>query len=133
MLCPKCGTENTNQTELCTNCNESLLSKSQIATSDKSLEPESEQTDQIKTRIHDDSKEIEKELNNSLDREKPVVSIGLNIAVIVGTIIFPIIGIAMGYTYYRKDHPDAKRAGKNWLILGIIIFLANILLVNSMK
>ena len=54
-------------------------------------------------------------------------------AIIVGTIIFPIIGIAMGYTYYRKYHPDAKKAGKNWLILGTIILLFNILLVNSMK
>lgn len=65
--------------------------------------------------------------------EKPAVSAGLNIVIIVGTIIFPIVGIAMGYTYYRKDHPDMKAAGKRWLMLGIIIFLVNILLVSIMR
>ncbi|SNX59964.1 hypothetical protein SAMN06296273_1415 [Nitrosomonas ureae] len=65
--------------------------------------------------------------------EKPAVSAGLNIAIIVGTIIFPIVGIAMGYTYYRRDHPDMKTAGKNWLILGIIMFLVNILFVSVMR
>ena len=65
--------------------------------------------------------------------EKPAVSTGLNIAIIVGTIIFPIVGIAMGYAYYRRGHPDMKTAGKNWLILGIIMFLVNILLVSVMK
>ncbi|ALQ50002.1 hypothetical protein SAMN05421510_11044 [Nitrosomonas ureae] len=65
--------------------------------------------------------------------EKPAVSTGLNIAIIVGTIIFPIVGIAMGYTYYRRDHPDLKTAGKNWLILGIIMFLVNILFVSVMR
>ncbi|SOD16728.1 hypothetical protein SAMN06297164_0718 [Nitrosomonas ureae] len=65
--------------------------------------------------------------------EKPAVSTGLNIAIIVGTIIFPIVGIAMGYTYYRRDHPDMKTAGKNWLILGIIMFLVNILFVSVMR
>ncbi|WP_293008445.1 hypothetical protein [Nitrosomonas sp.] len=65
--------------------------------------------------------------------EKPAVSAGLNIVIIVGTIIFPIVGIATGYTYYRKDHPDMKTAGKRWLMLGIIIFLVNILLVSIMR
>jgi len=65
--------------------------------------------------------------------ERPAVSAGLKVVIIVGTIIFPIVGIAMGYTYYRKDHPDMKTAGKNWLILGIIMFFVNILLVNIMR
>lgn len=161
MLCPKCGTENTNHTELCINCNENLLNKSQTNTEnqqkkseinenmsalsiearnqseftaiDKILESGSERADQTETKIYDDLKATEKESDNSLDSEKPVVSTGLNLTIIIGTIILPIIGIAMGYTYFRKDHPDAKKAGRNWLILGIIMFLANILLVNSMK
>ncbi|SEG09813.1 hypothetical protein [Nitrosomonas ureae] len=72
-------------------------------------------------------------MNEKKVNEKPAVSVGLNIAIIVGTIIFPIVGIAMGYAYYRRDHPDMKTAGKNWLILGIIIFLVNILLVYVMR
>lgn len=77
-------------------------------------------------------KTTEKKIDESLN-EKPVVSMGLNIAIIIGTILFPVIGIAMGYTYYRKAHPGAKKAGRNWLILGVIMFLGHIMLVNSMK
>jgi hypothetical protein len=77
-------------------------------------------------------KTTEKKIDESLN-ERPVVSMGLNIAIIMGTILFPVIGVAMGYTYYRKDHPSAKKAGRNWLILGIVMFLVHIMLVNSMK
>jgi|CXWL01.1.fsa_nt_gi hypothetical protein len=159
MICPNCETENTNEAEFCINCNKSLLNKSRTNTDtnqqkfeinestlstegrdqsefsaiDKTSISGNEPADQIKTKVHDHLKATEKESDHSPESEKPVVSSGLNIAIIIGTIIFPIIGIAMGYTYYRKNHPDAKKAGKNWLILGIIIFLANILLVNSIK
>lgn len=64
------------------------------------------------------------------DNEKPPISIGFNIVIIIATLIFPLIGIAMGFTYYRKDHPEEKKAGKRWLILGIVILLLNILLIN---
>ena len=78
-------------------------------------------------------KPTEKKTDNSLGNEKTRVSAGLNITIIFGTVIFPVIGIAMGYTYYKKNSSDAKKAGKNWLILGVIMFLLNILLVSSMK
>ena len=65
--------------------------------------------------------------------EKPAVSAGINLAIIIGTILFPLIGIAMGFTYIRKDDPAAKKAGRNWLILGVLMFIANIVLVSTMK
>ncbi|MBX3616188.1 hypothetical protein [Nitrosomonas sp.] len=70
--------------------------------------------------------------NNTItsNNEKPAVSIGFNMIIIIATLIFPVIGIAMGFTYYRKNHPDEKRAGKRWLILGIIMLLLNILFIN---
>lgn len=75
----------------------------------------------------------DKKNENISDNEKPVVSSGQNIAIIIGTILFPVIGVAMGYTFYKKDNPAAKKAGRNWLILGIIMFIVNISVVSTMK
>ena len=75
----------------------------------------------------------EKENETSSPHEKPAVSAGINLAIIVGTILFPLIGIAMGFTYFRKDDPAAKKAGRNWLILGVLMFIVNIVLVSTMK
>ncbi|MXS84041.1 hypothetical protein [Nitrosomonas oligotropha] len=76
---------------------------------------------------------IDEKNENASDNEKPVVSSGQNIAIIIGTILFPVIGIAMGYTFYRKDNPAAKKAGRNWLILGILMFIISVSLVSAMK
>lgn len=75
----------------------------------------------------------EKENEIPSPQEKPAVSAGVNLAVIIGTILFPVIGIAMGFTYFRKDSPAAKKAGRNWLILGVLMFIVNIVLVSTMK
>ncbi|MBP6074886.1 MAG: hypothetical protein KA520_00740 [Nitrosomonas sp.] len=92
-----------------------------------------EQIDQRETKTPDVLKITEKKTDHATADEKPVVSMALNIAIILGTIIFPVVGVAMGYTYLKKDHPDAKKAGRNWLILGFVMILVNILLVNSIK
>ena len=76
---------------------------------------------------------IDEKNENALNNENPVVSGGQNIAIIIGTILFPVIGIAMGYTFYRKDNPVAKKAGRNWLLLGILMFIVNISVVSTMK
>ena len=76
---------------------------------------------------------IDEKNENASDNEKPVVSSGQNIAIIIGTILFPVIGIAMGYTFYRKDNPAAKKAGRNWLILGILMFIISVSLVSAKK
>ena len=57
---------------------------------------------------------IDEKNENISDNKKPVVSSGQNIAIIIGTILFPVIGVAMGYTFYKKDNPAAKKAGRNW-------------------
>lgn len=71
--------------------------------------------------------------DNDENKDKPIVSTILNISVIVGTILFPLVGILMGFAFYRKDHPDAKRAGKTWMILGAIMVAVNIYFVMSMR
>jgi len=38
----------------------------------------------------------------------------------------------VGFTYLRKEHPEAKKAGKNWLILGGIMIVVNIILIKGM-
>lgn len=75
----------------------------------------------------------EKENEISSPHEKPAISTGVNLAIIIGTILFPLIGIAMGFTYFRKDDPVATKAGRNWLILGVLMFIVNIALVSTMK
>ena len=132
MLCPKCGTENTDQAESCSHCHESLLNKRK-ANADMNQHKNNEQIDQRETKTPDVLKITEKKTDHATADEKPVVSMALNIAIILGTIIFPVVGVAMGYTYLKKDHPDAKKAGRNWLILGFVMILVNILLVNSIK
>ncbi|MEK7778999.1 MAG: hypothetical protein AAB293_02895 [Pseudomonadota bacterium] len=67
------------------------------------------------------------------NKDKPIVSTTLNIGVIIGTIIFPLVGLLMGFSYYRKDHPDAKKAGKIWMILGGIMVALNIYFLMSMR
>lgn len=132
MLCPKCGTENTDQAESCSHCHENLLNERQ-ANVDTNQRKNNEQIDQKETKTSDALSVTGKETDHVIANEKPVVSMGLNIAIILSTIIFPVVGVAMGYTYLKKDHPDAKKAGKNWLILGLVMILVNILLVNSIK
>ena len=131
MLCPKCATENTIHAAFCINCHEHFVSMSET-TSDKDLQ-NSKRTDLSETPIPNIERVTEETSRHSRIHEKPAVPTGLNIAVIVGTIIFPIIGIAMGYTYMRKDHPDAKKVGRNWLMLGVIMFVTTIILVNLSK
>jgi hypothetical protein len=132
MFCPECGTENTDQAKFCINCHQDLLNKPPVD-SDIHQRQNDERLIQSKPKTPQILKVSEKNSTHSSDTEKPVVSTGLNIGIIIGTIIFPVIGIAMGYTYFRKDHPDAKKAGKNWLILGLVMILVNILLINLRK
>lgn len=87
---------------------------------------------QIEPKVHDPL-QMNRESRHDSDSGKPMVSVGLHIAIIISTIIIPIIGIAMGYTYYRKGNSEARTAGKKWLILGLIMFLLNVLLVSSMR
>ncbi|MCB1986611.1 MAG: zinc-ribbon domain-containing protein [Burkholderiales bacterium] len=147
MLCPKCGTENTEQADFCTHCAEPLKAvnvqyenvASQQAEGSRETGSDTvtvSRNEEYDASISDESQSRPPRLTNidfqseKQASEKPAVSPGLNIGIIIGTLIFPIIGIAMGFTYMRKPHPDAKKAGKTWLILGAIMLLINILIVS---
>ncbi len=93
MLCPKCATENTIHAAFCINCHEHFVSMSET-TSDKDLQ-NSKRIDLSETPIPNIERLTEETSRHSRIHEKPAVSTGLNISIIFGTIIFPIIGIAM--------------------------------------
>ncbi len=142
MLCPECGTENADQAEFCVKCNYDLHLEEQ---------PDSqENTDdaQVASTTNDQSVKVEDNQVAASGRrpritdidlqpddagDKPVVSAGFNIAIIIGTLILPIIGVIVGFTYLRKEHPDARKAGKIWLMLGAFMIIVNILLISSMN
>lgn len=157
MLCPKCGTENTEQADFCTHCAEPLKTvdvqtaqsgaDAGVVQQENNATQQSEETRETVNNRVTASRGQESEASmgdetviqpqpriTNLDfqsdkaKEKPVVSTGMNIAVILLSIPVPPIGIAMGYTYLRKPHPDAKKAGKIWLIWGIITFTILVLL-----
>ena len=50
---------------------------------------------------------------------EPVISETMNIGIIVGSVILPLIGIVMGTIYLRDGNPDKNKAGKIWLAVGI--------------
>ncbi|MCP5245380.1 MAG: zinc ribbon domain-containing protein [Burkholderiales bacterium] len=158
MLCPKCGTENTEQADFCTHCAEPLKIKD-VQTSQLMGDAADARQDGIATQQGGESGDetantaASSSHNNesgasmreaaatqhrpritNIDfqsdkaKEKPVVSIGMYIVVILLSIPVPPIGIAMGYTYLRKAHPDAKNAGKIWLIWGAITLVTLVLL-----
>ena len=101
MLCPKCVTENTIHAVFCINCHEHFVSMSET-TSDKDLQ-NSKRIDLSETPIPNIERLTEETSRHSRIHEKPAVSTGLNIAIIFGTIIFPIIGIAMLYLYEKRS------------------------------
>lgn len=112
MLCPKCETKNSDEAEFCTNCGEKLVKTS-------------EETPQLEPVVHQRITGIDLKPKSS---KKTGVSNGLYISILIATVIFPPIGVLMGLTYMRKDHPSAKKAGKNWLILGSIMTFFTIIM-----
>lgn len=131
MLCPKCETENKDQDENCTNCGESLLiGNDQTVEEVKQAEVVSEQVAKVEAEpepvVHQRITGVDLK---SVTSEK-VVTNGFYIGVMIATVIFPIIGIIMGFTYLRKTHPTARKAGKSWLIVGSAIILAQIVVIS---
>ncbi|MBX3629704.1 MAG: hypothetical protein KF908_07245 [Nitrosomonas sp.] len=109
MLCAQCGTENIEQAEHCIKCGAPLK-----------LDAASPYP-----RITN----LDMQFDAPADG-KPVVSSVLNLAVIAGSLFFPIIGIIMGFTYLRKTDPAARKAGKIWLVFGMVFLLMQIVLVS---
>ena len=53
-----------------------------------------------------------------------VVSQGLKIGIIVGSIFIPILGIIMGIIFLNDPNPEKKKVGKLWLMVGIGVIVA---------
>lgn len=135
MQCPKCKIENTDQNEICSNCSENLMGTSEQlnVTSERTTEA-GEQAVETKAEsrpvTHQRITGIDLRPKSSKSGDKNAVTNGLYIGVMIATVIFPIIGVIMGFTYMRKDHPTAKKAGKSWLVVGSIMILVNIIVIN---
>ncbi|MDR4514616.1 zinc ribbon domain-containing protein [Nitrosomonas sp.] len=147
MLCPNCGTENTEQAEYCTQCAGVLkteteraaqsddaakvretveaVNQSEANVAREELPDSSEDTsteDRVKPRI------TNLDFQSDEAGEKPVVSNVMNLTILFLSIPIPPLGIAMGYTYLKKTHPEAKKAGKVWLIWGMLTLLVLVFL-----
>ena len=134
MHSPKSGTKNTEQDETGADREEKLINEdvqtAQAENTEASKEPQAHASvnrDDVKPQPRITHIDIQSDKSG----EKPVVSSGLNIGVILGTLFIPLIGIAMGFTYMRKTHPDAKKTGKTWLIIGLISLLAQFIIVST--
>ncbi|MCB1936579.1 MAG: zinc ribbon domain-containing protein [Nitrosomonas sp.] len=135
MLCPKCGTENQEQAEVCINCDEKLTQSQEDNGANNTIET-AEAKQVTETEMDKESRETIEwgtdkpkpritniDFRSEQSKNKPVVTPIQNIAILLSSIILPIIGIAMGFSYLRKQHPDDNKAGKNWLKVGIIVLL----------
>ncbi|MBL8497922.1 zinc ribbon domain-containing protein [Nitrosomonas sp. JL21] len=136
MRCPTCGAENPEGVQSCAQCHTSLPGDSS-SRSNENFTPASAQGNSQQPEVphpFDSGNESSQAKNTDpSDTHVKRVSQGVNIGIIIGTIFFPVIGVAMGYTYLKKDHPDERKAGRNWLILGVVMFIVNIMLISVLK
>ncbi len=135
MLCPKCETENKGENETCTNCGESLLNYSdRVINEVEQTEVVAEQVSKVeanpKSVVHQRITGANLKSAGPKSSDVKVVSNGFYIGVMIATVIFPIIGVIMGFTYLRKEHPSARKAGKSWLIVGSAIILAQVVVLS---
>jgi len=135
MLCPKCETENKDENETCANCGESLLNDSDQATNEvEQSEVVAKQASKVEANpepvVHQRITGSNLKSAGSKPSDVKVVSNGFYIGVMIATVIFPIIGVIVGFTYLRKEHPSARKAGKSWLIVGSAIILAQVVVLS---
>lgn len=136
MHCPACGAENTEGAQSCAHCHGVLSDHASVRGEENQSSPQARSSHQ-QTKIDHSSGTVNDsssgKSSDPFDTKVKRVSSGVNIGIIIGTIFFPVIGVAMGYTYLKKDHPEERKAGKNWLILGVVMFIVNILLISVLK
>ena len=135
MLCPKCETENKDENETCTNCGESLLNDNdRVANELEQEEVVAERSSKVEANsgpvVHQRITGVNLKSADATSSDVKVVSNGFYIGIMIATVIFPIIGIIMGFTYLRKTHPSARKAGKSWLIVGSAIILAQVVVLS---
>ena len=136
MRCPTCGAENSEGARSCAQCHAPLSDHSSAGSEEDRSSQQVKSNTQQSQMIHpsDSVNEFTSAKNTDpLDTTDKRVSAGVNLGIIIGTIFFPVIGVAMGYTYLKKDHPEERRAGRNWLILGVVMFVVNIMLISLLK
>lgn len=119
MRCPECETENTEQTGSCPNCGATLK---EAVSAEQSSQQEA-------TPVYPRITNIDMQSSAAVNSNSAVSS-ALNLAVILGSLFFPIIGIIMGFTYLRKTAPEARKIGKTWLMFGMVFLLIQIALVS---
>lgn len=57
-----------------------------------------------------------------------IVPDGLNLGIILGSLLMPLLGIIMGALYMNDPIPEKKKAGKRWLLTGIGVLAAQCVL-----
>ena len=123
MLCSNCETENSEQAKKCKNCGEDLL------VSDK--QPVVEKDSVVHMPISGVAfQRATLKKNNSASTSE--ISTGFYMTIMIATLVFPLIGFIVGYTYMKKSSPAAKKAGKHWLSAGVSVILiyAIVLILN---
>ena len=58
-----------------------------------------------------------------------VVTDGLKIGIIIGSVFIPLLGIIMGVIYMNDRSPAKKAVGKTWLYIGIGVMAAECICV----
>ena len=132
---PKSETENKDENETSTNCGESLLNDNdRVASETEHANKVAAQKQEVEANpepvVHQRITGVNLKSADAISSDVKVVSNGFYIGVMIATVIFPIIGIIMGFTYLRKTHSSARKAGKSWLIVGSAIILAQVVVLS---
>ncbi len=134
MYCPRCGTLNPDDARFCGNCSQALP----VATASPP-EPTASSTPPSPTQPTASPLPLTATPPTATPTpavgwtppyqgtEGPVSS-GLNIAIIVSSLIVPFIAIVMGVIYMRDANPAKKSAGRNWLLAGLGILVIEYIL-----
>ncbi len=124
MFCPECGHQASNNNEqYCIQCGSKLPNASTSIPESPNRE-EKHNTSTFSPSI------INTVLSDNSNAGGAVVSKKLYLGILAATVFLPIIGVIMGIIYLLKDHPEEKKAGKMWLIVGIGIGVLNAILLS---
>jgi len=123
MFCPKCGHQASNNEHYCIQCG-SKLPDASVSNQESPNREEKHNTSNFSPSI------IDTVLSDNSNAGDAVVSKKFYIGVLAATVFLPIIGIIMGIIYLLKDHPEEKKAGKMWLMVGIGVGVLNAIILS---
>jgi len=104
MKCPACNNDNPEDAKFCGHCGKPMPEAVKPAPDPEPRPP------------------------SPIPPNEPVVSSGLNIGVIVGSLLIPLLGIIVGIIFMSDDNAEKKLAGRRWLMVGGGVFVAYCLL-----